>query len=157
MKYCPNCGANVEGLVNHCDCCGAQLGSLPYLRWNGCTVSSVGDVSDHLKIIFDDANLAIANTNLDGLPPIVFTVFCYPPEMIENFNMRDHFYYSRSKKLICVIVIIPYDEFLHSDRDKKRELVKQTICSSFKKIIKSYRKKIPGLEAVVSKVIDSFQ
>lgn len=52
---------------------------------------------------------------------------------------------------------ITYDEFLHSDRDKKRELVKQTICSSFKKIIKSYRRKVPGLEAVASKVIDSFQ
>ena len=57
MKFCPNCGANVEGLIHHCDCCGALLSTTSsFFVWHTFVTEASGDLYVFVKEIFQQFN-----------------------------------------------------------------------------------------------------
>ena len=76
---CPKCGANVEGLIEWCDCCGAKLHpkNTLFSRMVYCT-GAFFDIDIYLNQIFDKLNNICPDSYADVLQRIEFDFWCFP-------------------------------------------------------------------------------
>ena len=128
MKLCPQCQANVEGLIGHCDCCGASLDTRTYMF--SCGVHDVPECLGFSSLAFqlteelepeDTARFA------DFLEKVVIELFCYPEAMVIDNNIKNDVYYSAAKKFARVTAVVSYWDFVFADQDKKAGLVARAI------------------------------
>lgn len=127
LKTCPNCGANVEGLIHHCDCCSELLYPekrfLTWLIWEfpcGFTHVFEQGLIPKLKKFKGDQYSSF-------LDHIFFDLYCYPKFVIEGQKIRSGVRYYALKKDATVKVVIEATEFANSDVDKKSELIAKSM------------------------------
>lgn len=113
-KLCPKCGANVEGLIERCDCCGALLHPKKTLFFR--MIYSTGaffDIGQYTSEIFD---------KLDGIPPepyadvlqqIEFDFWCYPIQKKAGVS------YYASRKQAIVTIEVDADEYICITKEEK--------------------------------------
>lgn len=128
MKLCPKCQANVEGLVNYCDCCGASLDTQIHLFT--CICHDFPECLGFSALVFD---------LMDRLEPtdpaqytaflekISFELFCYPESIILAEKLRNRVFYSAKKRFARVTVIVDYNKYVFSERAEKATLVEEAI------------------------------
>ena len=56
MNFCPNCGANVEGLISWCDCCGAPLVNDDYIIAHSLYFEEYGDIGRLIDAVVERLN-----------------------------------------------------------------------------------------------------
>lgn len=120
MEYpmCPACGANVEGLVERCDCCGAALHPKKTLfsRMIYCT-GAFFDIGQYAGEIF---------VRLDQIPPepyaaflerIEFDFWCFP------IDKKPGVTYYASRKQAIVTIEVDADAYIYGTKEEKRALL----------------------------------
>ena len=99
MKNCPGCGANVEGLTHHCDCCGALLSTTTsFFIWHTFVTEASGDLYVFMKEIFQKFDGIDYSQHSDILQMIEINVFCYPKSIIIEQGIKNRLYFSTARK-----------------------------------------------------------
>lgn len=128
MKLCPKCEANVEGLIDHCDCCGASLDTR--VRLFACFCHDFPECLGFSSLAFDLVDLLEPDDTSryhQYLEKVVVELFCYPQAIIERENIRNRVYYSAGRKLARVTIVVDYNEFVFSNKDTKTSIVASAI------------------------------
>ncbi len=95
MKNCPSCGANVEGLTHHCDCCGALLNApTSFFVWHTFVTEASGDLYLLMKELFQQFDGIDFSQYRDILQVVEVNVFCYPASMIDEQGIKNRLYFS---------------------------------------------------------------
>lgn len=137
MDICPNCGANVEGLVYHCDCCGAPLKTVAEMFvYHAMTVAAAGDVTNYLKPIVHRLNKSGLESTFAPIHPIILEVFCYPQHMLQELHIRKKVYLSRKKNKAILTEVIPYDAFTEASQHQKEALVRDAVSHGLSCLLK---------------------
>lgn len=128
MKNCPNCGANVEGLLYQCDCCGARLSSNnPVFVQYTNTMAETGDLGSYMKNILEKLNDGQIEKLFFPLNTIAFETYCYPEEMVLKFNIRNKNYVSLRKKKAILTRVICYEEFVVMSKCQKMTFLSEVV------------------------------
>ena len=134
-KLCPECGANVEGLIHHCDCCGTLLN--PVKTMFHTMVYEAGpffDIAQHLGVIFDKLDKISPEPYSNVLDRIVFDFWCFPIKKKTGVS------YYPSRKQVIVTIEIDADEYLYGTKEEKLALltreVKEKMDILHKRLIK---------------------
>ena len=118
MKYCPNCSANVEGLINHCDCCGAPLDTrIHFFKWG--TVEFAFDFGDCVNKIMSEIESIDTSEYHEFLSQISFLFYCFPKSTAENGNIKNRVYYSASRKFAGITILVDYGEYVYDNQNHK--------------------------------------
>ena len=132
MKYCPECQANVEGLVYYCDCCGASLEEKKK-QFFFCAIYE-------LPQCFGFSELT--REMIDGLQPTNFEKYeaflqevgirmvCYPKFILADGKIKNQLYYSQKKKSARMTIVVNFNDFVGADRGKKASLVATALLQS---------------------------
>ena len=115
---CPKCGANVEGLIEWCDCCGAELHPKKTLfsRMTNCT-GAFFDIDIYLNQIFDKLDNIPPEPYADVLHRIEFDFWCFPIK-----KKTDVTYYA-SRKQAIVTIEVDADEYIYGTKKEKLALL----------------------------------
>ena len=115
---CPKCGANVEGLVHHCDCCGALLNPKQTLfsRMVYCT-GAFFDIDIYLNQIFDKLDHISPEPYGNVLQRIEFDFWCFPIKKKTGVS------YYGSRKQAIVTIEVDADEYLYRKKEEKLALL----------------------------------
>lgn len=119
LKECPNCGANVEGLIHHCDCCGELL--YPAKTLFSYMVYEAGpffDIQLYLNKIFDKLTEVPVEPYQDSIRKIEFDFWCYPIKKKTGVT-----YYPSRKQAIVTIRLDDSDYLVCTKREKMMLLV----------------------------------
>lgn len=158
MKYCPRCHANVEGLVHHCDCCGALLSvNRDFFIWHAFTMSASGDLPDHLKEFFSKANSCNSEGTAANLREIVFDVYCYPAQMLRELKIRERMYYSKGNQKLFIKTVLCYEPYLLKGKTGKQEMVNHLLCSDLQKAAAKYAQRIPEIGSLALEISQMLQ
>ena len=124
MKYCPRCQANVEGLVERCDCCGALLEQKK--RFFTCGIYELPQCLGFSTLTYEMVD-ALQPRNPEKyatfLNQVGISMVCYPEWMLMDGNIRNRLYYSAQKKYVGLTIVVNYDEFVCADKEEKASLV----------------------------------
>lgn len=112
------CGANVEGLIERCDCCGAALHPKKTLfsRMTYCT-GAFFDIDLYLNQIFGQLDKIPPEPYADFLQRIEFDFWCYPIKKKTGVS-----YYASRKQAIVTIEVDAY-EYIYGTKDEKLALL----------------------------------
>ena len=135
-KLCPKCGADVEGLIHHCDCCGALLH--PKETMFRTMVYSTGaffDIGQYLDAIFDKLDTIPPGPYSDILQRIEFDFWCFP------IKKKTGVAYYASKKQAIVTIEVDADEYLYGTKDEKLTLLTREVKEKFDVLHKRLLKK----------------
>jgi hypothetical protein len=124
MKKCQNCGANIEGLLYQCDCCGASLSNtapvfVQYLH----TVAGTGDLADYLKKTLDALNSSDVCTLFFPLETIAFEIHCFPENMVCEFHIKNKNYISIRQKRAILTRLVCYETFVCATQKEKMSII----------------------------------
>lgn len=128
MKLCPKCQANVEGLIDHCDCCGASLDTR--VRLLSCGIHDVPECLGLPSLAFqmiEEIEPSDPAQYAEFLEKVVFRLICYPESMLVDGKLCNCVNYSAAKRYASVTVIINYNDFVFADREEKAALVAESI------------------------------
>ena len=119
---CPKCGANVEGLIEWCDCCGAKLNPKKTLfsRMTYCT-GAFFDIDIYLNQIFDKLDNIPPEPHVDVLHRIEFDFWCFPIKKKTGVT-----YYS-SRKQAIVTIEVDADEYIYGTKEEKLALLTREV------------------------------
>lgn len=127
MKKCPECGANVEGLLYRCDCCGANLSDrAPFLIQHVRSAES-GDFSDYVNRIVDSLEQSVRREEFAPLSCVVLELYCFPQSMILKFNMHKKHYVSLQREKAILTDVVCADDFALMTREQKEATVAKVI------------------------------
>lgn len=138
MKLCPKCGANVEGLIKRCDCCGASLSTtVKFFQW-GSHEFAHGFGDNVNKIMFELA-ATVTPQYPEFLDQISITFYCCPKFTASNFNIKNRVTYSASRKKAILTILIDYHEYVYDDvaeetynsQSKRKAIIAKAIHQSF--------------------------
>lgn len=131
MELCPKCGANVEGLVHHCDICGASL----------CTESPPPFVvsfcyefisCSYFHVLINSMVHEIQPTDTSQyegfLKQIEIISYCFPESLLEEGKIKNRVMYSNTKKVGRITIVVDYKEFVLADVSGKARLVAEALC-----------------------------
>lgn len=101
LKLCPNCGADVEGLILYCDCCGELLDQKESLfSYMVYEAGPYFDIMLYLRKIFDRLADVPTDPYADYIQEIDFDFWCYPIKK----KTGPVYYHSRKKAIVTVQV-----------------------------------------------------
>ena len=119
LKECPNCGADVEGLIHHCDCCGELLYPKETLfSYMVYEAGSYFDIQLYLNKIFDKLSEVPVAPYQEAIRRIEFDFWCYPIKKKPGAT-----YYSSRKSVIATIRLDNSDYIFCSKQEKMELLV----------------------------------
>lgn len=119
---CPKCGANVEGLIEWCDCCGAELH--PKKTLFSRMIYSTGaffDIGQYTAQIFDKLDNIPPEPYADVLQRIEFDFWCFPIKKKTGVS-----YYASRKQAIVTIEVVP-DEYIYGTKEEKLALLTREV------------------------------
>jgi len=124
MKYCPNCGADVEGLLHRCDLCYAILDPV-YHFWGNAqyTLPQCRYFSQIVREILKVIEPPDVSKHVEYLNLAIFGLVCYTPNMSEHMNIKENVRYYPSKKLATMTAIIDVREYMYATRKEKEKLI----------------------------------
>ena len=135
MKNCPGCGANVEGLTHHCDCCGALLSTTTsFFIWHTFVTEASGDLYVFMKEIFQKFDGIDYSQHSDILQMIEINVFCYPKSIIIEQGIKNRLYFSTARKKLRLTVVLNYDAYICRSKDEKKEMLRSELKAGFMRI-----------------------
>ena len=125
MKWCPECGADVEGLLYHCDCCGASLEQQKKQLFN-CGIYELPQCLGFSSLIREMVD-SIQPNNPEKyeafLESVGISMVCYPEWILVSGKLKNRLYYSQKKKYAGLTIIVNFNEFVYANREKKASLV----------------------------------
>ena len=139
QKLCPNCQANVEGLVHRCDCCGAPLDKKPsFFIWHTYMTQESGDLQALTKKIFDEKAVPENPDHLDYAQKIIFDIYCYPQDMLGD--MTNKVIYYRTKKECRIRIVLDYEKYVTSNSFEKTEMITDGIIAGIELFESRFKK-----------------
>lgn len=129
MKYCPNCQAEVEGLLYRCDCCGASL-TPKKKRFFTCGIYELPQCfffSSLTREMIDNLQPADCKKYEAFLNEVGIRMVCYPESILTDGNIKERLYYSQKKKYASLTITVNYNGFVCADKDEKAFLVAQAL------------------------------
>ena len=126
MQLCPNCQADITGLLYRCDCCGQPIRQKPSLFiWQTFEVSECGDLTQFVREVFESLNKINTEQIPCSLQKVRFDIFCYPEEMVTSLKLIPSIRYSKKHQAITTRILIDYNTYINSDKTAKRKLIIQ--------------------------------
>ena len=124
MKYCPNCGADVEGLLHRCDLCFAILDP-EYHFWGNAQylLPQCLHFSQIVREILAAIEPPDVSKHAEYLNHAIFGLVCYTPGMCEHMGIKEHVRYYPSKKRADMTAIIDVREYMYATRKEKEKLI----------------------------------
>lgn len=114
LKECPHCGADVEGLIHYCDCCGEEL--YPQQSRFSYMVYEAGpffDIMIYLSIIFDKLAEIPVEPYAEYIQRVEFDFWCYP------IKKKTGAVYYASRKQVIATVQVDGNDYLYSSKAEK--------------------------------------
>lgn len=152
MNICPNCGANIEGLTHHCDCCGTPLATeTSFFTWHTFVTEASGDLYVFMRDLFqklDEIDFSYCTNILQNLE---INVFCYPESIIMEQKIRNRLYLLTTRKKARLTLVLNYDKYINSSRSEKKELLALELKLGLKRV----EEKVPELEPEIDKCINA--
>lgn len=128
MRYCPECGANVEGLVFRCDCCGANLSvTNPFFIQHTIVMNESGDLCNYVNKIFEILNASDLKEAYSPLSCAVFDIYCLPDNIMREHKTHSKHYVSIKRKKAILTRFICLEDFIQMDREQKITAVSKLI------------------------------
>lgn len=121
-KLCPKCGANIEGLIQWCDCCGAELNPKKTLFFR--KIYSTGaffDIGQYTSKIFDKLDHIPPEPYADVLRRIEFDFWCYPTTRKTGAS------YYASRKQAIITIEVDADKYLYGTKEEKLALLTREV------------------------------
>ena len=135
MKYCPNCQANVEGLIHHCDCCGALLNEQQQKSfWAWQSFEMAYDFHTYVNLSMKKIESIEKLEYKPYFEEIYIGFFCYPAPILEYLKIKKNVRCSLVKKNVNITVVVNYNEFVNSNQEKKQKLVENSILEAIEKM-----------------------
>lgn len=150
MEFCSHCGANIEGLIDHCDCCGAPIVLRDELvNWNTFMTQASGDLAFWANHLFREAVSAVKPPHLKDIQRIKFELFCYPEEIISSEKIKTSVYFSSIKKLVRVRIVMDFDAYTSKTSLERKRMVVDSIIQG----IHIIQNRIPKSEVLVQQFL----
>ncbi len=125
MKWCPECGADVEGLLYCCDCCGASLEEKKKSFFT-CGVYELPQCLGFSSLTYEMVD-ALQPENPEKyesfLSEVGIRMICYPESILVDGNIKNRLQYSQKKKYAGLTIIVNFNEFVYANREEKANLV----------------------------------
>lgn len=135
-KLCPECGADVEGLIHHCDCCGALLHPPKTLfHYMVYGTGAFYDITHYLNLLFDTLDQIDPDPYADFLERIEFDFWCFPIEKKAGVS-----YYASRKKAI-VTIELDAEAYIYGTKEEKLALLLREVRETMKILQKRLAKK----------------
>lgn len=149
---CPKCGANVEGLVHHCDCCGALLNPKQTLfsRMVYCT-GAFFDIDIYLNQIFDKLDNIPPEPYSDVLQRIEFDFWCFPTKKKTGVK------YYASRKYAIVTIELDADEYIYGTKEDKLALLTREVKEKMDMLHQRLLKKKIHIDELFSQVEEALK
>ena len=125
MKWCPECGADVEGLLYRCDCCGASLEEQKK-RFFTCGVYELPQCFGFSSLTYEMIDILQPEhpENYESfLEEVGIRMICYPESILVDGNIKNLVKYSEKKKYARLTITVNFNEFVYADREEKANLV----------------------------------
>ena len=125
MKWCPECGADVEGLLYRCDCCGASL-EKKKRRFFTCGVYELPQCLGFSSLVYEmvDALQPEHPEKYESfLEEVGIRMICYPEAILVDGNIKNLLRYSQKKKYAGLTITVNFNEYVYADREEKANLV----------------------------------
>lgn len=125
MKWCPECGADVEGLLYRCDCCGASLKEKKK-RFFTCAVYELPQCFGFSSLTYEmiDALQPESPEKYgDFLEEVGIRMICYPESLLVDGNIKNRLQYSQKKKYAGLTITVNFNDFVYADNAEKANLV----------------------------------
>ena len=133
---CPKCGANVEGLIKWCDCCGAELNPKKTMFYR--TIYSTNaffDIGQYTSQLFDRLDNIPPHLYADVLERIEFDFWCFPIKKKTGVS------YYPSRKQAIITIEVDGDAYLHGTKEEKFALLTREITEKMDMLQKRLIKK----------------
>ena len=163
MKTCPKCGADVEGLLYHCDCCRASLQENTSLF--RAFIYELPQCLGLSSLVFGMAktiNPPAPHEYKDFLELVGFEIICYPdalrakcPSPQKSVQVR----YYPARKFASVRCYIDFDDFVYGSREEKANLVAAAFKAGLDMLqlrMKKYKHDVDNLIRHASRQIDKY-
>ena len=149
---CPKCGANVEGLIKWCDCCGAELHPKKTLfsRMTYCT-GAFFDIDIYLNEIFDKLNNIPPEPYADVLQHIEFDFWCFPIKKKTGVS------YYASRKQAIVTIEVDADEYIYGAKEDKLALLTREVKEKMDLLHQRLLKKKIYVDDLFQKIDEALQ
>jgi hypothetical protein len=125
MKRCLVCGADVEGLLYYCDCCGASL-EVNKKRFFTCVIYELPQCLGFSSLAHEMVD-ALQPENSEKyesfLSGVGIGMICYPESIIADGNIKNRLQYSQKKKYAKLTIVVNFNEFVYANKEKKASLV----------------------------------
>ena len=125
MKLCPECGADVEGLLYRCDCCGASLEE-EKKRFFTCAIYELPQCFGFASLIYEMID-ALQPDNPEKyetfLEEVGIRMICYPESLLVDGNIKNRLQYSQKKKYAGLTITVNFNDFVYADNAEKANLV----------------------------------
>ena len=125
MKFCPECGADVEGLVDHCDCCGTSFESQKQ-HFFTCGVYELPQCFGFSALTYEMID-ALQPKNpekyRDFLEEVGIRMICYPESILADGNIKNRLQYSQNKRCARLTITVNFNEFVCADKEGKANMV----------------------------------
>ena len=158
-KLCPKCGANVEGLIERCDCCGASL--QPNLKsFLFFSTESKGSVATQIIRILNPVETYFTQKYRgrkfsENLDDIAIIPVCIPEDMIQDGCLKERRYVSLKKRYADIRLHISYDAFIKGDQSARIGLCAKNIAEAVSYIKK--KDKTFDAEQFLNAIQESFE
>jgi len=125
MKWCPKCGADVEGLLYCCDCCGASLEE-KRKRFFTCGVYELPQCFGFSSLTYEMIDILQPKQPEkyeSFLSEVGIRMICYPESILVDGNIKNRLRYSQKKKYAGLTIVVNFNEFVYANREEKANLV----------------------------------
>ena len=137
MKVCANCGANVEGLIGWCDCCGVSLTSPDYVVLFAHDYAGASDMAHYLSELAQKLNQSELAQVCPEVSSMELVTYCYPSSLVEELNLKNRSRFSRKNRCATVTVVFDYEGFLLMQQHEKEAYVKNVIREAIISLVKN--------------------
>lgn len=162
MKWCPECGADVEGLLYRCDCCGASLEE-EKKRFFTCGVYELPQCFGFSSLTYEMIN-ALQPENPKKyeafLEEVGIRMICYPESILADGKIKNRLQYSQKKKYAGLTITVNFNEFVYADREEKANMVATALLQGIYLLQTRLRKSKLSIDDIVAQadaVLDKYK
>lgn len=139
MKFCPNCGANVEGLVAWCDCCGAPFENNDYMTAHSFYFQEFGDIGRLIDGVVEGLNQKNLPAAIPSISSIELVTYCYPSALVQELNLRNRSRLTKKTKKATITIVFDSELYAEMTASEKSAYVEQTILSALSDFLKKIK------------------
>lgn len=150
MKLCPNCGANIEGLISWCDCCGAPFENDDYMILYAHDFQEAGDIDQIISAVVARLNRKNLPAVLPSISKIELVTYCYPGALVKELNLRNRSRFSKKTNRATITIVFDYELYIKMTASEKEAYVEQTILSALSDFLR--KQKLTNLTEVMERI-----